>query len=672
MRWSKMKNKIIFLFFFLIFHVSSVSALSTAQLESEPEVMFQFDKLEKSKNNLALQVEFNKAVLFLEKGEYLSAIEILKKTQKYIKIPSFLNIGIAYYKLESYHNARIYLNRIYEFENAMNTNTYSYMSACYYLYKITKNKKYLEQIISIASEHKKLTEHSKRLISDTLIILKKYSQALKVMETMDFPQELKRALLYIKIKKYSKAEQSLLKAYEIELNPKKIDEIRWFMIYRDLKSNQIEKLLKHLDALKSRTNFKINQELPLQIYFNKYKYTPKEYIHLVTKFSLDRQIDFLFYFAPYVFSDNEEIIYDMSKGFIFQEEKNVESLKSMVKYNANFLDFLKKDPIIRVKELEKLAKKKDTKSYIYYNLGICYAQINDYHSALKYFERAYKLNPGNKLFSAMTLISAKKINKRLSDKAYIEANLRSNKGLFKYFGHSLYHLFLNDKYEVHDKPSVYKSTIFYKSLDFLEQMNAGKKLNGHPLLKEYDKDPLIYLINLVLKKNNESTFSYYSRLQDSIPLVYNNNFLGGPVLITQYYFDILKGLGLFFKADLELEGNLSPSYLRTQALIDLHFDKANRSVKVLEKLQNKYNLEDKYTSYLIVAGLLEAKKYNEASVQISLIKALLNDRGANFLTGVQLVQELKFSSADQYFVGPYTDSLIDFMLVGFDDYLESL
>ncbi|WP_052502659.1 hypothetical protein [Halarcobacter anaerophilus] len=76
--------------------------------------------------------------------------------------------------------------------------------------------------------------------------------------------------------------------------------------------------------------------------------------------------------------------------------------------------------------------------------------------------------------------------------------------------------------------------------------------------------------------------------------------------------------------------------------------------------------------YLIVAALLEEKRYNDASLQISLIKAILNDNSADFLTGVQLIQELKLSSISQYMKEPYTDDLIDFRLKNFDELLESL
>lgn len=136
--------------------------------------------------------------------------------------------------------------------------------------------------------------------------------------------------------------------------------------------------------------------------------------------------------------------------------------------------------------------------------------------------------------------------------------------------------------------------------------------------------------------------------------------------------DILKALGILSNADLRISGGKSPSYLRTKALSDLHLGSPDETIKTLEYLQNEYKLEDKYTMYLMVAALLEAGRYNDASLQISLIKAILNDQDADFLTAVQLIQELKISSAKQFLNNPYLDSLIDFKLIGFDEYLESL
>lgn len=170
-------------------------------IESQPEIIFQFEKLEKSQENLALQVDFNKAVLHLSKNEYEEAIELFKKTSKILQIPSFLNMGIAYYKLGSIDNAIVYLNKIYENENNVKADTFSYMSACYYLYQISKDNKYLDTIVKVSKKYKNLSEHTKRMLADTYIILKEYENALEVLNSMDYTMDLKKGTYLHKIKR---------------------------------------------------------------------------------------------------------------------------------------------------------------------------------------------------------------------------------------------------------------------------------------------------------------------------------------------------------------------------------------------------------------------------------------------------------------------------------------
>jgi len=666
------KTLIKFLFLFVFALSVSAKNENKSLTDSQPEIIFKFDKLKQSQENVTLQVDFNKAVLLLEKNEYERAIKLLKRTAQVIQIPSFLNIGIAYYKLNSIHNAKLYLNKIYNYKAAKKTQTFSYMSAAYYLYQITNEVKYLESIISVGKRNKNVSEHSKRMIADTYIILKEYTKALKILHSMQYPLNLKMAMLYLKIKNYIQAEIFLQRAFENTVNLDKKNKILWLMVYRDLKANEIVKLKDHLDKInKKKSIFSANLQMPLRMFFNKNKFTSEEYFSFIKKFSKDRMIDYIIYFSPFIFSDNEEIIYDSAKGFIFNSRQNLDSLEEMLDYNINFLNVIKDDPINRIKKLKEFIKE-DTKSYVYYNLALCYGQINDYHNAFKYFEKAYKLNPGNKLYAVMTLITADKINLKVRDKDYIQANVKSSEGLFVYFGQSLYRLFFDEKFNVKSDIQAYKNSIFYKALGFLDSMNKNEISLKEPLLQDYYKDPLVYLIKLSIKKDKESDFAYRTRLQDTIPLILNNNFLEGPLVITSYYIDMLKALSLFSKAQLDITGKTSPSYLRTKALLKLHSNKPEETISILEKLQEEFGLEDKYTMYLIVAALLEANKYADASVQISLIKAILNDQDADFLTGVQLIQDLKISSARQYFKGPYFDSLIDFSLQNFDQYLESL
>lgn len=589
-----------------------------------------------------------------------------------MKIPSYLNIGIAYYKLNSIHNSKIYLERIYNHEEAITKDTYSYMSACYYLYLISDNKKFLKRIIQIAKSQKDLSEHSKRLIADTYIILKDYEMALKLLKTMDYASDLKKALLLIKLRDYTNADILLKKAYENSISLTVKDRILWFMVFSNLKSNNLNNLYDNLDLIQARrSSFEANKELELKMFFNKDKYSPKEYFKFVTKFDLNRKIDYIYYYAPYIFSDNEEIMYDSTKGFIFKDKQSLENLEDMISYNASFLDLIKKDPIQKVLELKKMLNK-DTKSYIYYNLGLSYAQIDDFYNALKYFEQATKLNPGNKLYSVMALITAIRANTTLKDKDYLDTNVKLKRGMYQYFGQKIYNLIINDKIGTSVEPGYYSNTIFFKALDFLSKFDKGVATIDEPLIKDNFKEPLTFLLKKVIKRENENDYNYFSRLQDSVPLKINNNFLEGPILITQYYTDLLKALGLFNKADFSMESNITPTYLRTKALKLLHDGYPKKALKLLENLQNEYKVEDKYTMFLIVACYLDDNNYNEASIQISLIKALLNDSGADFLSGVQLIQELKISSAKQFLLRPYLDDMIDFKLEGFDKFLEDL
>lgn len=641
-------------------------------IESQPEIIFQFDKLQKTQENLALQIDFNKAVLHLNRNEYEEAIKLFEKTSKILEIPSYLNMGISYYKLGLFKNAVFYLNKIYEKNDLSNTGNFAYIAASYYLYQISKDTKYLDSIIKVSKKTKTLSEDSKRMVVDTYVVLKEYENALEVLNSMENSMDLKKALIYMKLKDYEKANFFLKKAKDKNTSPLVNDRILWFLAYTNLKLNNIEQLKENLDLINERKSvFKANIEFPLEIYFNKNKFTSKQYLDSVIRFDDNRKIDFIFYFAPFIFSDSQEIMYDSLKGFIYNQKDNLANLEEMLDYNKKFMKIVKEDPIIRVIELEKMINK-ETKPYVFYNLALSCAQINDFNKAFKYFERAYKFNPGNKLYAIMYLITANRLDIKIKDREYIENNIKNDNGLYNYFAKEIYKLFLNPQFTSNIEPQEYVNTIFYKALDFLKAMQNGTLNDEHLLLDEHIKDPLTFLIKLVQRRTSENDFAYYSRLQDSVPLILNNQFLEGPLIITRYYVDILKGLGIFSKVDIKMPVNNKPSYLRTKALWDLHFNLAKDAIKTLEYLQSEYKLEDKYTTYLYIAALLEDKRYSDASIQITLLKAISNDQNAQFLTAIQLIQELKITSAKQFLTQPYLDSLIDFRLIDFDIYLESL
>lgn len=658
----------------VFFFAMALIAREMPTLGAQPEVLFDYKKLKNSQEKLSLQVEFNKAVLLIDGGQYKQAIEILKQTAKIHKIPSFLNIGISYYKMGSDYNAKLYLDKIYQTQEIITTDIYSYLSACFYLFKITKQEVYLERLVKVSKKQKHLDENSLLLVIDTSIILKDYDLALNMLQKLANPDNFKLALLYLRKKDYEKTQLYLGRAYQNTPDQKILDKILWVQIFTDLRTNAIDKFNEDMKKLEKRKlSFRANIDLPIKIFFNTRKFTSEEYFNKITTFDFERQIDFLYYFSPFVFSDNDEVFYDLAQGFINNNNNNLMALDKMVNYNQKLLQIIKKDPILRVFELQNLLKE-DTKSYVYYNLGLCYAQIDDFHKAYMYFKKAFSLNPGNKLFAAMTLITAKRIDTKMRDNDYIINILKNNRGIYNYFGQNLYKFFIDPSFKIMAKndDAKFKNTMYFKALDFLVKMPKEGLNKNAPLLKDYEKDPLVYLMRFSAKDKHENQFQYISRIQDKMPLNVNDNFLDGPLIVTKYYFDLLKAVGLFNKADLNIDGKSSPSYLRTKAYRDLHNKNPNSAVSILEYLQVNYKLEDKHTMYLLVAALLEAKRVNDASVTITLIKSMLDDPNADFLMGIQLLNELKTSSVSPYFKVPYTDSLIDFRLENFDELLESL
>ena len=648
--------------------------------ESQPKVIFTHNYLTKQQNSVSLEVAFNNAVLYMQQEEFLKAITLFKQTATILKIPSFLNIGISYYKLKSKNNAYLYLKKIYDLKEVAKEDPYSYMSASYYLYLISNDRSYLSSILDVANKlgKKNINEDVKRLVADTYIVLKDYESALKVIESMQYKDDLKMAIIYLKLNNHDMANIYLTSAYERYGNESTLDIILWLKVFNNLKSNNLVRLGEDIEKLQAKeTAFYANRELPLRIYFNGKKYNSKEYLSKVVNFDEKRKIDMIYYFAPFVFIDRKEIFNDSVLGYVLKNNENIINIDKMIKYNDDLLSIIKKDPIIRVEELRNLLKNKtDVKSYEYYNLALCYAQIFDFVHAYKYFKKAYDLSHANKLYGAMVLMSAKrakiKLPKGLETK--VKNNLLAHGGDYDYLGKYIYKILIDKRFVLNDKQISItdRKSIFLRALHFIDTIDENGFKADEPLLSADVKDPIVYLFRELAKQKDESNYIYISRLQDSIPKYYNDYFLKGPQVITHFYIDLLKALGIFNKVNFEIKGEDAPSYLKTKALVQLYDGFPVQSIKILEELQAKYKLYDKYTTNLLAASFLEANDYSNALATLGMLQFEQDDVDARFLNGVQLLQNLKFNSAMQFFKTKYDGELIDFKIQGLDEYLESL
>ena len=673
-----MKNRFLRSIFFVLLFSLALTAKDDFVDESQPQILFEHQNLLTEQEKTELFVKFNTAVLYLEQKRYKEAINHFKQSAKLLKIASYLNIGIAYYKLDAHKNAYLYLKKIYDIKELKNNDKYSYFSAAFYLYKITNDKDYINEITKVAATSKRLTENERLLVVDTLILQKRYQYALQMAQDIKNISSLKLALLNIKLRKYEQAKVYLTKAYEEEKTDKGKNEVLWFKIFRDLKDNDLINLTEDIMKVEGRTRiFETNKDLKLRLFFNKDKYTPKEYFDQITKFSFERKLDFLYYFAPFIFEDINSVEQVSIKSFILKSQNDLSSLNTMIKYNRDFLKVIKLDPIRRAQVLQDMINAKyEANAYEYYNLGLTYAQIYDYISAYKYFKKAYDMEHGNKLYSVMTILTAKRLNREIDklEKEFLLKNIRSNNGYYEYLGKYMYKIFEDPSIKLDETAlsNNEKMSIFFRALYFLENVNKKGIKKTEPLLVEYGKDQLVYMLSLVAKKTGESDFNYISRIQDNLPKIYNNSFLKGSLVITDFYLDTLRALGLFNRTDFNIDNELSPSYLRTKALVQLYIGHPDDTIKIIEYIHKKYELKSIDSYYILIAAYFASKQENLGLAVLGEINFIYNDQDAKFLEGVSLLQDLKMNTAPQYFKYKFKGGLMDFKLEGFDTFLESL
>ena len=80
------------------------------------------------------------------------------------------------------------------------------------------------------------------------------------------------------------------------------NEVLWFQMFRNLKANDMINISDTITKIDDRKKiFKINKKLKLELFFNKDKFTPKEYFDQITNLSQSQKLNFMYYFAPFIF-----------------------------------------------------------------------------------------------------------------------------------------------------------------------------------------------------------------------------------------------------------------------------------------------------------------------------------------------------------------------------------
>lgn len=231
-------------------------------IESQPQVIFELEKLGASSENLEIQVDFNKAVLHFRKGEYKEALRLFEKTSKVFEAPSLLNIGIIHYKQKEEEKAKELFLKIYSKKTNLLNQPYSFISSCYYLFEITKDDKYMLDLVTIFQNSKKLGEYNELItdikdailkeLANRYLLIEDYENALGALNAMSYSLDLKKAMILVKLNNFQKASTILKKLREEEKNSDTLNKILWISAYSSLKQNNFEDAREILDLINDR------------------------------------------------------------------------------------------------------------------------------------------------------------------------------------------------------------------------------------------------------------------------------------------------------------------------------------------------------------------------------------------------------------------------------------
>ncbi len=627
-----------------------------------------FEQLNEQQDRLEQSLWFNKAVLELKNNNYQEAIFLFKKTSKFAKGPSLLNIAITRYKQKKINLSKKLFLELIEMSKK-DDDLFVYLSANLYLYKITKEKVYLKNIIKYNKIIINNIDSQRRILADAYILLNKYKYAEFVLDKNEDENYYKKAILSLINQNYRKARDyfNLAKAKAFDIN-RKMD-IAWFLIYIDLKLGEFHNINDKLAIFKdSKIKYFPNEQYNITLDVN-YNISSDVYMSKIKKLDLDTKIDLVFYFTSYLFSDDAQIQYSIANSFFLLKKDMLNNLDKMTQYNKILLDSIGKDHYILRDNLKNF-KYKYKKSYMHFNLGLAYANIGEYKYALDEFQTASNLKPGNTMYQLFVLLCATKTNKKLKDDKYIKSNIvkaiDSNGKAVK----KLYQVLFSD--EPYNK-SEFKN--INTRLEELTQYLACENESICQNIAFFDDIGNDYIKKLLYLsyKQEVSDVSFISNIQDNIEIP-KDLYYQKPIVI-KLYRDYLHAIGLESKMyNINYKTNL-PSSSKILYTNDLYLNKYNKNnIQDYKVYSQKYNMTSKDSLYLLVAATIQNKDLDneEAYINIALINRMYNDNSSSFLIGLRALEERKFKKALDKFKSPFKHEFINFRLDGLEKHIKEL
>ncbi|PAF48717.1 hypothetical protein BKH41_05480 [Helicobacter sp. 12S02232-10] len=279
-----------------------------------------------------------------------------------------------------------------------------------YLYGLAQyyNGYYFEALSPLLNPNSEsFKEQNHRLASKIFLVFNDDYNALAHLQEIAAPKDYKSlGLLYARVGEYGKAKSYLYKY--LNANSDDLEALLAIQII-DLKLGNFAAAASALESIASNKDVakKAMETYPIKVILNPSLFdvnlAQEEFWH--RSFEIQEKIPYkiIFYYAPFRVFDVQEALKMIREGGVFSDIRNIEEAKNTLvrggtistinKNIAKALIELNKNNIRdALKYLKISAKSNPNHAVLHYNIGLIYAQMEDFQNAYNHFLRAYHLN----------------------------------------------------------------------------------------------------------------------------------------------------------------------------------------------------------------------------------------------------------------------------------------
>jgi tetratricopeptide (TPR) repeat protein len=591
---------------------------------------------------------YNIGVSYMKTRDFKKAVLSFKKSIKYEDnlCISSINAAVSSLELGNQRLFEYYINLAYSsLPKSINDPLYDISFALIMYYK----KNYFESAVILKNMDIPTYKNIKHnMLSNIFLLLDSNIDSVKHIEKTkkQTPRLLYRGLMYAKIGEYDLALKKLKKAEKLGENLERIV-LAIALIY--LKQGAYVNASVYLKKAYNLYNGK-NLDFPIKVKFKdsfvSVDHAQKHIFDIIKIPNSKRVYDLLFYFAPYkMFNAGESISY-IKRGNKNLYIDNVNRARRNYKQSIDTsvvtgelvkaIKFAINQDIVEANSIFlQLTKRIHEDSTVYYDLGLSYAQLENYKDAYINFRKSFYLDKSNILSGVFTIMTARLLNQ--TSNILTQDVIQS---IDKYIGDE------NDINFYKALLGMADDNINSKALNFLESQKYDTTLKNITALliamksKRYNhaKQVSVKLKQKIPDNVVANILSFYAKnvtldikkfAQNSAIFLKNKSLkldyiYHGPSIARKLYVELTKISGLGFtlrdilKEKVITQAEHTSGVLQALALADLHLGLYEESYVLYNKLIDDFKQADSQTLFFGSVAAMGAKHFANASILLKL------------------------------------------------------